>query len=211
MLMTDHDPTNGLTINRGTAGAALNGAFGAGAAEPTKLDYRRGYDFNGGQCIECSTGYAISSGLISVMLTTTGPLTGVSQSCFSWETVGGDRVCFFFSGGTNFTFYCGGALAGNQAIANRNDFGLETNRLNTIVGLYDGTNTNLYINGKFVSNAASPVAPVSTSHPMRIGARTNDSGDWDGEIFHVGMADFALTSYEVAHYHRLMMEEFHRI
>jgi hypothetical protein len=68
MEMRDHDAVNSKTLNRGRAGSDLDAAFGAGAAEPTKLEYRHGYGLDGGDYFTVSAAASFPSGTYSVVM-----------------------------------------------------------------------------------------------------------------------------------------------
>jgi len=83
MRFSNHDPVNSKTLNVGRLGSAGDAAFGAGAAEPTKLDYRRGYEFDGGDYFTISS---FASGTYSV-----GMLLdiGVTDGKYLFDATGG--------------------------------------------------------------------------------------------------------------------------
>jgi len=211
MRMQDHDPVGGKTINRGRAGSALDAVFGAGV--PTKIGHHRGYSLDGvGDYFVCSTGYQLTTGRLSLMLTFDGPNPGVADYVVDWETVGGDSVCNLSMTTTELRFFCGSlAGAANAARVVYADYPLVKGQVATVVGVYDGVNQLVYIDGALAATAVTPVAPLATSNPLWVGARTNSGSYWAGEIYHVGLADFALGSHQVELYHREMMERFHQI
>lgn len=207
-----HDPTNGQTLNRGIASHALNGVFGAGAAEPTKLTDRHGYSFDGGDQIDASTGYAPTTGEISILMAFSGPETGATDYIFDWETPLGDVVCVLTSTATELRFFVGSlALAVNAARVTLADYSLVESRFTTVVGIYDGTDTLIYVNGEYAAVAVTPVAPAATSNPMTIGSRANGAFRYTGNIYHTGMADFAISPLMVGDYHLHMLQEYNQL
>lgn len=207
-----HDPTNGQTLNRGTASHALNGAFGAGAAEPTKLAHRRGYGFDGvNDYAICSPGYSVSTGLISSFVTMQrGDLTG-NPGILAWETGTSANVALFLyvSAGDTIRFYCGGSAS--FASIGATGVGFVKSRIVTLGGVYDGTNVLLYVNGKYCAMAGAPSAPPTTPHPIVIGSRGSLLGCMNGDIYHVGMSDFAVSPLMVEEYHIAMLQEYNQI
>lgn len=68
MRSTQHDALNATTLNVGGGGAALNAAFGTGAATPTKLDHQRGYTLDGGDYFTVTGDASFPSGTYSVWM-----------------------------------------------------------------------------------------------------------------------------------------------
>ena len=212
MRHADHDPVNTLSVNRGRAGTALDAVFGAGAATPTKLTYRRGYDFDGADYMDCSVGgYQLTTGELSVMATLQTPPAGVYY-IYSWENAGVTLVARLITTATEYRFYVGNTAAVNIATATRANYAVAVGQQHTVIGVHDGTDTLLYLNGELAATAATPLAPAATADPMRIGWRPDGgSNEYVGEMYHVGMADFALSPHQVAQYHREMMKRLHQI
>jgi hypothetical protein len=207
MRIGDHRPDGGKTLNRGSAGSDLDGVLGAGAAEPTKLAHRRGYLFDGGDDIQPSTGYSISSGLITVLMTVRlDDLAGSAvSSFFAWETASAVDVCLFLyvQSSDQLRFYCGGSSADNAANFVTGPI-FQDNRLVTIGGVYDGTNTTIYINGVARATATTPLAPPATTHPIKIMERGGGGNNARGQVNHTGMSDKAFSPLDMAEYHYWM-------
>jgi hypothetical protein len=210
MRAQDHDPVGDRTVNRGRAGIDLDGAFGAGALEPTKLGHRRGYSFDGGDIINVSAGYSNTSGLVSVLLVWDGVEAGNTMIVFDWEDLAGNigaQVATTDNG--ELRFYTGALALNNAARANAVNYCCE--RLNTLVGVHDGTDTLAYINGVFAAAAVTPLAPVADNDPISVGARVNESAGYVKSIYSVGMADFAMTPSQAKQFHREAVQQFHQV
>lgn len=203
-----HNPTKGRTDNVGTAGGELHGVFGAGAAEPTKLSQRRGYSYDGGDHMQCSAGYSLTTGLVSAMICFSGAAPAAADGIFGLES-GGTYAFLIYSLATDLRFYSGGGAPGNSAQVARVSWPVE--QLCTFVGVYDGTNTLAYVNGQLAATATTPLAPVTNSLPLMVGARPGPANYYTGEIYHVGMADFACSPLMVQEYYLSMLQELNNI
>jgi len=147
--------------------------------------------------------------LITVMVTWSGAVVGATGGIFSWESAASAQVGLLLTTATDVRFYCGGVAAANACNATRAAWPIE--QLNTIIGVHDGTDTIMYINGERTGVAATPLPPASASHPIRVGQRTNGASGYQGNIYHVGMADFALSPHQCSQYHREQMKRLHQI
>jgi hypothetical protein len=68
-----------------------------------------------------------------------------------------------------------------------------------VVGVYDGDNMFLYLNGVQVDTQASTINLSAPSNPMNIGENSATSGgEVDGRIDEVAIFDYALTADDVA-------------
>ena len=95
-----------------------------------------------------------------------------------------------FLGINGTTYYFGGL--GNDITAS----GVVTNTWFNIVGVYDGTNASMYINGALVSG---PTAKSwnTVANNAQLGRQTNGSEYWDGNIAVVSIYNRALSSFEI--------------
>lgn len=211
--IAQHDAANDQSLNVGREGSTLDAGFGAGAAEPSKLDWRRGYYFDNNDHMICSTGYQLSGDEVTVLVTFGGFKGGAADYLFSWQSdTLNNTVAAIVSTATQLQFYTGSvAAAANSAQATLTNFGIVEGKITTVAGLHDGTNTSIYIDGEWVANAGTPLTPSITSYPLWIGARTNDSTYYDGNIYHVGMCDFALSPQQIKQYHNSMLRRMHQV
>jgi hypothetical protein len=91
-------------------------------------------------------------------------------------------------------FYCGGATATNAASYDN----LVVGQSYEIVGVYDGVNTKMYVDGVFSENAITPSAPSQFSGNHYIGVKHDISTDYEGDIDLVELYNYALTAEEVS-------------
>jgi hypothetical protein len=207
MRMEDHDPDNGRTINRGNAGAELDGIFESGTEEPTKLEHTKGYDFDGGDSMVISDSYSIDTGKITMFVLWSG-VDFSNSFVFDWEDLAGNLAgAIGTSENGEARFFCGAPGGPSTAIA----FIPTVKRFSSLIGVHDGTDTIAYVNGLFAAKASSPLPPVASSDPIRLGARVNESAYYTGKIYSVGFGDEALTPVQVHRLHRDLVEGFHRI
>lgn len=200
MGIGDHDDTNGLTRNRGRAGAAFDGVFGAGAWKPDKLANRSGYYFDNGANLDCSAGYSLESGLLTVACVWDGSYPAAADGIFAWEDGLGNYVCLLYTTATDVRFYVGSGAPGAAAQVPKASWPVEQKK-NIFMGVFDGTNTLAYINGKLAATAASPVAPPSNSYPIVVGARVGPANGYWGNIYQVSMSDEAFSPLDAKEYH----------
>jgi hypothetical protein len=234
MLMRDHDPVNTLSVNRGRAGTTLNGVFGAAPAAPTKLGYRRGYSFDGGDLMFCLNTVAVPLG--APLGTLNFPLTlGFFAKCdadFSgdgllWraqhtvlemrnEAAAGTRVVPFNIGFDQDTISLGRGGVKNLATYTP----LAIGQIYAVVGTFDSTNYNIYINGEQYGSGAHAGGDQSVDSQvaaanLSVGCRTTDGGApanlFTGELYHAFLADFALSPHQAAQYSNLMWRRLHQL
>lgn len=67
-----------------------------------------------------------------------------------------------------------------------------------VVGIYDGTANQLYINGEFVSSTATTVTPASSGAGIRLMRRWDADQYWGGRLSIVRIYNAALTTQQVA-------------
>jgi len=85
------------------------------------------------------------------------------------------------SADTDILFYVGGLNALNAARAL--DYGHNSGQLMHLVGVYDGTDTFLYIDGHLAATAITPIAPSFNNQDIEISRRYSGGANWKGEMF----------------------------
>jgi hypothetical protein len=95
-----------------------------------------------------------------------------------------------FLGFTGTTYYFGGY--GNDITAS----GVPLNTWFNMVGVYDGTNASMYINGTLVSGPTAKTWNTVSSN-AQIGRQTNGGEYWNGNIAQVSIYNRALSAAEV--------------
>jgi len=214
MLMRDHDPGNTLSVNRGRAGAALDATWTAGVTAPTKLGYRRGYSFDGADIMLVADDASIRFGTGDfTVLSTFGTTQSANpaRTIVAKGTVGVDEWLFyrFAAGGIqSIRFYGDGGALNVTAVWTGRHQGV-----NTGVFVRSGDDGFLYIGGQQVATQAGIAAvDLSTTKDASIGS-ANEGGEryWVDDIYHVGMANFALSPHQVAQYHSTMMRRLHAL
>ena len=124
------------------------------------------------------------------------PLSSVDST----QNGGTSRSGWLFYQNTNTWQFRVGGFAGYAAIASGG--GVQPNVWQHIVGVYDGVNATLYVNGQNVSGAvsASGFAP-NGSLPLRIGATTIPNRTYDGRVDEAAFYTKALSATTIAaHY-----------
>jgi hypothetical protein len=223
MRIGDHRPDGGKTLNRGSAGSDLDGVFGAGAAEPTKLAHRRGYLFDGGDHINLGSNSILDFG-DGAGNDSPFTLVGVAQLISSGseyhlfskrDVVGGKEFRLFVNtnGGLTiqiFTNSTGDRIGRNTAVG-----AFLLNRLITFACSYDGSKSSsgiqLTINGARAdvtdNNSGAYSGMEITGTPTIIGRSKNGAawtGGWSGDIYHAGVSGQAFSELDAKEYHYWM-------
>lgn len=207
MRMVDHDPDNGKTINRGSAGSELDGIFNTGAGEPSKLEHTKGYDFDGGDAMVISDSYSIDTGEITMFVFWSG-VDFANSFVFDWEDLAGNLAgAIGTAENGEARFYCG-APGGPSTVTTSNPM---VKGFGTIIGTHDGTDTIIYANGLYAAKASVPLPPVANNDPIKLGARVNEATYYTGKIYGAGLGDRALDPVQANRLHRDLTEGFHRI
>ncbi|MFA6340745.1 MAG: LamG-like jellyroll fold domain-containing protein [Candidatus Paceibacterota bacterium] len=94
----------------------------------------------------------------------------------------------------SFSFYFGGTGVGGYA---QSVTTISPNTWYFIVGTYDGTNTSIYINGKYEGKAASPRTPNGQTAPLTIGQGYDASRFFNGYIDDIRIYSSALSGSEI--------------
>lgn len=205
MRMAQHDPVNAQTLDVGRQG--LDFDFGAGALEPTKLGYRRGYHFDGDRMISEAT---IQSSVVAISVFMMFKIDDWSiTSYLADHRVDGGNINWLILHTANaIRFYSGGAAAANGA----SYLWDQTGTIITIVGVYDGTNTILYEGGVQRAVAATPLAPAGEDEDIHLGENSSSAQRFTGDIYHFGFWNgVAASPTQVSQYDREMMKRFHQI
>lgn len=200
MLMGDHDPSNVRALDR--SGNGNHATLGDGVTPttyPTKLA-TRGYSFDGGDYMQSSAlGLSTLSTLTMwtvVKVSTLGQSMGIV--CYEDPALGNVGGLLFHVSSGAFQFYCGDT-GGNQA-ANFSSAGY-LNRTAILVGVYDGANTILYLDGVQGTNAVGPTAPANAATGIvAVGSRGNGSTARllnGSEVLGAGLIPFGLTPIQV--------------
>ncbi len=97
--------------------------------------------------------------------------------------------------GTNITFYINAALSGTGRVSAP----LDMNTWNHIVGVYDGTEVQIYKNGTLVTTSAYSTNIINSAQPLTIGNDFLGSFDdvWQGNIDEVKVWRRALSASEI--------------
>jgi len=195
MRANNHDPSNSPPRTLDISGNTYHAEFGSGvaAAYPTKLD-KRGYDFDGGDHMSISDISYRSYSTITVRAVVQKPDCSVASMIVS----SGNASNVGFALGTSTLgrvgFSTGGLLPANGGASTH---GEEPGWLH-LVGVYDGVNTNLYVNGEFQDSAVTPLTPVGTSLDIFIGEYYDGSLQYTGEVLSTKIwFDKALTPLQI--------------
>jgi len=122
-----------------------------------------------------------------------------NHDIISKGTVGGGITYFMMVSNEVIMFYVGGSSQVNSAYTSA----IATSTWYHVVGVYDGANTKIYLNGNWKDDASTPLPPVSTSNNVYIGQRSGGSNFFDGLIDEVRIYNRALTADEIrTHYLR---------
>uniref|UniRef100_A0A6M3J829 Putative lectin/glucanase superfamily protein n=1 Tax=viral metagenome TaxID=1070528 RepID=A0A6M3J829_9ZZZZ len=192
--LENHDPTNVRALD--ISGNATHGTFGDGSTSttyPTKLTTAPGYDYDGGDYLDFGNILPSASSAFTMSIwienddTTDGDIFG---------KFGTDLKFLLFNTATGeLRFYSGSAGSVNNAARwTARTLGDKQH----IAGVYDGTNTILYVNGVQIATAVTPVAPVASTDNLRIGVRSGGASFFDGRAWNAKIWDTkALTPIQI--------------
>jgi hypothetical protein len=93
-----------------------------------------------------------------------------------------------------FQFYVGGTSSNNAAVSNSI---VQNNIWYHVVGVYDGSNTKIYINGDYENSADIPLTPDSNSENILIGHGYDVDRYFNGSISNVRIYNRALSAEEI--------------
>ncbi|MFZ2252675.1 MAG: LamG domain-containing protein, partial [Minisyncoccia bacterium] len=102
------------------------------------------------------------------------------------------------STGTLVYFYTGNGNTGNRAAGN-----ILVNQWSHIVGIWDGIDTKIYINGSFIGNASSPLAPNLSGTNLYFGMDAGSASPYNGALDDVRIYNRAFSATEVTRLYRL--------
>jgi hypothetical protein len=102
------------------------------------------------------------------------------------------------SGGTSVSFFVGDGNPGNAASAT-----VSLGQWYFVTGIWDGTNTKIYLNGSFIANATTPLTPDVSGTHLFIGSRSSSFRFTKGSIDEVRVYNRALSADEVSQLYRL--------
>jgi hypothetical protein len=92
-----------------------------------------------------------------------------------------------------FAFYSGSSGVVNSAVTSA------TIGWHHLVGVWDGTNTKIYLDGVYKASATTPLAPVSNAGSVIMGKRSDSISYFNGLIDDVRIYNRALSAGEVEH------------
>jgi len=199
MRTGDYDPVANLTLDSSGHGTNFTLGNGAGANEPVQGKGRMA--FAGAEYLRRGS-VAQPAGSFTVAVTASSANTA-SQYVAEHHVSGTNFLMmnnlgrwYFYVGGT------GGNLASSMPAALPNVLDPHT-----YVGVWDGVNTLLYVDGKAMIPAVTPTAPSGGTHTMAIGRRAAAASNYfTGEVFDYKYRDGqAWTPTQVQDYHRSQM------
>ena len=206
MRMAQHDPVNGKTLNVGRGGSTLDADFGAGAAEPTKLDYRRGYSFDGSDYLEVALDVTAWTA-ISILMTFDG-VDNAFHRMASLLHSGGDDIRIFWDNTPELIVTTDDGAMNTVTVTNGNGAGIHT------VGLiFDGTTLFGYLDGvQRGSDNSNDFDFSGAAGTLTFGSFSGGGSAWyTGNILHSCAADFAMTPTQVAAYDIEMKRRINKI
>jgi hypothetical protein len=200
MLMADHDPVNGKTLNRGSGGSSNDGSFGAGVATPTKLTHSRGYSFDGGDYIDiATTGMDIDTADFAVWMRLALGTAVNTTKYFCTTTALGITVVYNYTLGQ---LLCYNGMDGIVY----SSFGVG-GQDHTVIFTRVGGIDYLYVDGVLVDTDATASGSVAASDHWYIAATVAALADFDGEVYQFGASDtLGLTGIQAADCHLQMMK-----
>jgi len=211
LQMDDHDPDNDKTLNRGREGSTLDADFGAGAAEPTKVDYRRGYSFDGGDhlLVPHDGSIRFSIQVFSIFCTFGESVYNALDCLMAKGNAAATEWVLYFSSSQSLVFWGDG---GNIAVA--------FNYASTFQGVHTaGFCRNsagvgaLYFDGVPVATQAGIGAiSLSTTKDVSIGASEEGTlRHYAGNIYEAGLIVDEFGCEKFSQYHRQAMESFQQV
>jgi hypothetical protein len=199
MLAAQHDPTNTRALD--ISGNGNHASYTAGATAPTKRS-TRGYSFDGGDNFESGTitipsvdNFTFGCVIQGQSLSVTDYIMTISDSALT--NIFG--IVSIVNG--ELRFYSGGGLSANKA-----SYSIDSTSLFTVIGVHDGTDTMIYVNGVKGTDAATPLNPdLGGTQLLYIGIRPGGGNIYTGDIQQVIVLPFYLSSIQVADLHLRMM------
>jgi hypothetical protein len=195
MLAAQHESTQTLDVSRNGKPAVF------APTALTKLS-KRGYQFDGTNYAQTASGL-ISSAISEITVACAFILpTSQTQTVMEFSTVGSAEYGGLINNSSPglIAFFCGG-VSGNQAAKFTFD---PSKRLLIVIGVHDGVNTRINVNGEYGANALVPTPPGATANSIvSIGSRVSPgtiikSG---AIIYEMMILPFALTPLQVADLH----------
>ena len=203
MRAAQHDAVNTKTLNVGRGGSTLDADFGAGAAEPTKLDYRRGYEFDGAADYMILSSFP-STAIWTVLLTLQSLQMTATPNEYLLDAETGRLVIGWAAASNVLQIYDG--TWRNTVIYARDDAAIHTLAITNagadVYGIY------------FDGESRGTVAGTSRSlgGDVALGAEYTGTGRWtEMNLYHAGIADAVLTPTQCLQYHRSQMKRLHQI
>jgi hypothetical protein len=132
--------------------------------------------------------FGSSAGTLSGWANATSAAAGNGNWIISYGSPATSQARFI--GLYNQTYYFGGY--GNDITA----VGFQTNTWFNMVGVYDGTNASMYINGVLVSGPTAKTWNTVAS-TAQIGRQTNGGEYWNGRVSNIQVYNRALTASEI--------------
>ena len=200
MDMKNHDPTNYLVRDASGNGRHLTIGDGAGGGAPRKLTGRSGYSggrYNGGYLTRANETWASSVITMEIMLDVQAPDLGYMFSFEDPSQVDGTVVGIFFvyKTGMYLRFATNATNIAQAATWTLNPVIPVTH----LVGRYDGSNTDLFVNGKLIEQAPTPL-PVYNGNGLEISLFSRSLVGTDirqSNIYSAAIWDVALTNIEI--------------
>lgn len=192
-----HDPDNNRVLDISGNSYHNDLGNGAGSNEPTKL-LHIGYETDGTQYLKRDN--FIDASVVSHTVLVVAKLVDFStdQAILSYEESTTDTgfLFLFVSSGTQLRFYVGSSSSANAASSTN----IAKNNILVLVGVHDGVDTSIWINGTHEADASTPISPGFTSSMDLVHfARGDLSQDMVNEsrIFNAMVWDFALTPLQI--------------
>lgn len=143
--------------------------------------------------------FGSSAGTLSGWAKATTANAGIGYWIISYGSAGVSQSRFI--GIYNQTYYFGGYI--NDITAS----GVQLNTWFNMVGVYDGTNASMYINGVLVSGPTAKTWNTVSSN-AQIGRQTNGSEYWNGNISQASIYNRALTAAEISQNYNALKHRF---
>lgn len=159
--------------------------------DPTDVTFENGVGgFNGSSSLIDYPNTYLNQDGFSVRVNVNANLLGTE---FIASKISASETGFIvLSTASDIRFYSGGSTAAYAAIAPLTDGNVE------VVGVYDGTNNKIYIDGAFVSNSSSSASPDQFSADLFVGAKYDSTSYYNGEIELLEIYNYALSAEEVS-------------
>jgi hypothetical protein len=198
----DYDITNVQTLD--SSGNGNHFQLGDGSTPttyPTQEDGRMSFD--GGDSLRRSS-VGQPAAAFSVLCTVNSTQPGASQFVASHNNPAFSAINWYLarSSSNQWSWYVGGGAVANASIGPD----MPDSSVHTLVGVYDGTDTILYIDGVAQTPATTPLAPSSGTQTLELGRRSGSAGNHlIGSIFDfIYFDNQALTPVQILDYDRTM-------